>query len=107
MAKKGLTGDELGTAGPPSGFPGQPAVNRTLAYPTGLTPVCTLGQIIALYEHRVFVEGVILGPQLVTINGGSNWARNWRLALQPVLEGREGTTGKDGSTAALAAWFLG
>ena len=38
----------------------------TLAYPQ-LTPE-TLGQIIALYEHRVFVEGVVLG-----INSYDQW----------------------------------
>lgn len=103
MAKKGLTGAEQDRQARHRVFPGnRPSV--TLAYDS-LTPF-TLGQIIALYEQRVFVEGVILG-----INSYDQWGvelgKELALALQPVLEGREGTTGKDGSTAALAAWFLG
>ena len=70
-----------------------------------LTPFA-LGQIIALYEHRVFVEGVILG-----INSYDQWGvelgKELALALQPVLEGKAGTEGKDGSTAALVAFLRG
>lgn len=103
MAKKGLMGAELDRQARHRVFPGnRPSV--TLAYDS-LTPF-TLGQIIALYEHRVFVEGVILG-----INSYDQWGvelgKELALALQPVLEGRQGTDGKDGSTAALAAWFRG
>ncbi|MEZ5755373.1 MAG: glucose-6-phosphate isomerase [Paracoccaceae bacterium] len=103
MARKGLTGAELERQARHRVFPGnRPSV--TLAYDR-LTPF-TLGQIIALYEHRVFVEGVILG-----INSYDQWGvelgKELALALQPVLEGRQGTDGKDGSTAALAAWFRG
>ncbi|MBA4351356.1 MAG: glucose-6-phosphate isomerase [Rhodobacter sp.] len=101
MAKKGLTGAELDRQARHRVFPGnRPSV--TLAYDQ-LTPF-TLGLIIALYEHRVFVEGVILG-----INSYDQWGvelgKELALALQPVLEGQQGTEGKDGSTAALAAWF--
>jgi glucose-6-phosphate isomerase len=103
MAKKGLTGAEQDRQARHRVFPGnRPSV--TLAYDS-LTPF-TLGQIIALYEHRVFVEGVILG-----INSYDQWGvelgKELALALQPVLEGQQGTDGKDGSTAALAAWFRG
>lgn len=101
MARKGLTGAELDRQARHRVFPGnRPSV--TLAYDR-LTPF-VLGQIIALYEHRVFVEGVILG-----INSYDQWGvelgKELALALQPVLEGRQGADGKDGSTAALAAWF--
>jgi hypothetical protein len=48
-----------------------------------------LGQIIALYEHRVFVEGVILG-----INSFDQWGvelgKVLALALEPVLTGGVG-----------------
>ena len=103
MAAKGLTGAELERQARHRVFPGnRPSV--TIAYEK-LTPF-VLGQIIALYEHRVFVEGVILG-----INSYDQWGvelgKELALALQPVLEGRQGTEGKDGSTAALAAWFRG
>ncbi|KQI73190.1 glucose-6-phosphate isomerase [Loktanella sp. 5RATIMAR09] len=70
----------------------------TLAYPQ-LTPE-VLGQIVALYEHRVFVEGVVLG-----INSYDQWGvelgKELATALQPVVEGKESAQGKDGSTAAL------
>ena len=101
MAAKGLTGAELERQARHRVFPGN-RPSTTLAYPQ-LTPF-TLGQIIALYEHRVFVEGVILG-----INSYDQWGvelgKELALALQPVLEGRAGTEGKDGSTAALVAYL--
>ncbi len=64
----------------------------------------TLGQIIALYEHRVFVEGVILG-----INSFDQWGvelgKELALALQPILEGRSGAETKDGSTRQLVDYL--
>lgn len=74
----------------------------TIVYPQ-LTPF-VLGQIIALYEHRVFVEGVVLG-----INSFDQWGvelgKELATALQPVVEGAQGTAGKDGSTAALVDYL--
>jgi glucose-6-phosphate isomerase len=74
----------------------------TIAYPQ-LTPE-VLGQIIALYEHRVFVEGAVLG-----INSYDQWGvelgKELATALQPVIEGKAGTQGKDGSTAALVGFL--
>lgn len=103
MAKKGLTGAELDRQARHRVFPGN-RPSTTLAYDQ-LTPF-VLGQIIALYEHRVFVEGVILG-----INSYDQWGvelgKELALALQPVLEGKVSAEAKDGSTAQLAAWFRG
>jgi glucose-6-phosphate isomerase len=103
MAKKGLTGAELDRQARHRVFPGN-RPSTVLAYDK-LTPF-TLGQIIALYEHRVFVEGVILG-----LNSYDQWGvelgKELALALQPVLEGKQGTEGKDGSTAALVAFLRG
>jgi glucose-6-phosphate isomerase len=103
MAAKGLTGAELDRQARHRVFPGN-RPSTTLAYPK-LTPF-VLGQIIALYEHRVFVEGVILG-----INSFDQWGvelgKELALALQPILEGKAGTEGKDGSTAQLVAWAKG
>ena len=74
----------------------------TIAYPQ-LTPEM-LGQIIALYEHRVFVEGVVLG-----INSYDQWGvelgKELATTLQPIVEGKQATTGKDGSTAALVEFL--
>ena len=103
MAKKGLTGAELERQARHRVFPGN-RPSTTLAYDR-LTPF-VLGQIIALYEHRVFVEGVILG-----INSYDQWGvelgKELALALQPVLEGTAGTEGKDGSTAQLVGFLKG
>ena len=103
MAKKGLTGAGLDRQARHRVFPGN-RPSTTLLYPM-LTPF-VLGQIIALYEHRVFVEGVILD-----INSYDQWGvelgKELALALQPVLEGREGTEGKDGSTAMLVGYLRG
>jgi glucose-6-phosphate isomerase len=76
--------------------------STTLIYPC-LTPF-TLGQIIALYEHRVFVEGVILG-----INSYDQWGvelgKELALALQPAVEGEAGAEGLDPSTASLLRYI--
>ena len=58
MAAKGLDGAELDRQARHRVFPGN-RPSTMLLYPK-LTPF-TLGQIVALYEHRVFVEGVVLG----------------------------------------------
>lgn len=78
-------------------FPGsRPSV--TLVY--RLLDPETLGMIVALYEHRVFVEGVILG-----INSYDQWGvelgKELATALQPVVEGTESAEAKDGSTRGL------
>lgn len=82
-------------------FPGnRPSV--TLTYPQ-LTPE-VLGMLIALYEHRVFVEGAVLG-----INSYDQWGvelgKELATSLQPVVEGDKTAEGKDGSTAALVGFL--
>ncbi len=97
MEKAGLEGDELERQARHRVFEGN-RPSTTLAYPR-LDPF-TLGQIIALYEHRVFVEGVILG-----INSFDQWGvelgKELATALQPIIEGKTPATGNDGSTAGL------
>jgi glucose-6-phosphate isomerase len=97
MAAKGLTGAELDRQARHRVFPGN-RPSTTLSYP--LLDPFTLGQIIALYEHRVFVEGVILG-----INSYDQWGvelgKELATSLQPIVEGSEPAVGKDGSTMAL------
>ena len=103
LARKGLTGAELDRQARHRVFPGN-RPSTTLAIPQ-LTPF-SLGQIIAIYEHRVFVEGVILG-----INSYDQWGvelgKELALALQPILEGKVDPGGKDGSTQQLVAWLRG
>jgi glucose-6-phosphate isomerase len=102
MAEKGLSGDELERQARHRVFPGN-RPSTTLVYER-LDPY-TLGQIIALYEHRVFVEGVILG-----INSYDQWGvelgKELATSLQPVVEGAVTAEGKDGSTAALVDYLI-
>ncbi len=103
MAKKGLKGAELDRQARHRVFPGN-RPSTTLLYPK-LTPY-VLGQIVALYEHRVFVEGAILG-----INSFDQWGvelgKELAMALDPVLKGEIGAEGKDGSTRQLVAYLRG
>ena len=73
MRAAGATGKELERLAAHRVFPGN-RPSTTLLYDR-LTPR-RLGQIIALYEHRVFVEGVVLGINSFD-QWGSNWARRW------------------------------
>ena len=96
MAARGLTGAEAERQARHRVFPGdRPSTTLVMAQ---LTPF-TLGQVVALYEHRVFVEGVILG-----INSFDQWGvelgKELALAVAPLLEGAAGS-GQDGSTLAL------
>jgi glucose-6-phosphate isomerase len=99
MAKAGFTGAELKRQAAHRVFPGnRPSV--TLVYPK-LTPF-VLGQLIALYEHRVFVEGVMLG-----INSFDQWGvelgKELAKTLEPVVAGTASAEGLDASTRQLVA----
>ncbi len=102
MADKGLKGDELVRQARHRVFPGN-RPSSTLIYPN-LTPF-VLGQIIALYEHRVFVEGILLG-----INSFDQWGvelgKELATSLGPIIDGDESAAKKDGSTAALVDYAL-
>ncbi len=97
MAEKGLTGDALERQARHRVFPGN-RPSTTLMMPQ-LTPE-VLGQIIALYEHRVFVEGVILG-----INSFDQWGvelgKELATSLGPLVSGDASAESKDASTRAL------
>lgn len=95
-ADLGYSGDALTAQAQQRTFPGnRPSV--TLAYPQ-LTPF-VLGQIIALYEHRVFVEGAIWG-----LNSFDQWGvelgKDLARALLPMVQGADAAD-KDGSTRGL------
>lgn len=98
LAAGGLKGAELDRMVAHRTFPGN-RPSTTLLYPR-LTPA-VLGAILALYEHRVFVEGVILG-----INSFDQWGvelgKEMATDLMPLLEGKGGTP-RDGATAAALA----
>ncbi|MCQ4631407.1 glucose-6-phosphate isomerase [Shinella sp. CPCC 100929] len=75
----------------------------TMVYDS-LTPFA-LGRLIALYEHRVFVEGA-----LFNINSFDQWGvelgKELATGLLPVVEGKESAEGHDSSTAGLVAALL-
>ncbi|GGG59053.1 glucose-6-phosphate isomerase [Salipiger pallidus] len=96
-------GDELERQARHRVFPGN-RPSTTLIYPQ-LTPEM-LGRIVALYEHRVFVEGVILD-----INSYDQWGvelgKELATALGPMVSGQQSAENKDGSTQALLAFVHG
>ncbi len=96
-AQRGFSGAALETMAGHLTFPGnRPSV--TLAY-RKLTPH-VLGQLIALYEHRIFVEGVIWG-----LNSFDQWGvelgKEMAKSLQPMFENGADASSKDGSTRGL------
>ena len=103
LAGKGLEGVELERQASHRVFEGN-RPSTTLIYDR-LNPR-RLGQIIALYEHRVFVEGVILG-----INSYDQWGVELGKVLakeiEPVLAGDVSSEGKDGSTQQLVTFVKG
>jgi len=62
----------------------------------------TLGRIVALYEHRVFIEAAIWN-----INAFDQWGvelgKELATELLPVVQGRASASGRDSSTAGLVA----
>ncbi|MEO3386482.1 glucose-6-phosphate isomerase [Mesorhizobium sp. CAU 1741] len=103
MASKGMTAEEVDRIAPHRVFTGnRPSV--TLLYRV-LDPR-TLGRLIALYEHRVFVEA-----QLYGINAFDQWGvelgKELATGLLPVVEGKEDAAARDASTAGLVRHMRG
>ncbi|MET4104090.1 glucose-6-phosphate isomerase [Roseovarius sp. MBR-78] len=100
LQKAGYTGADLDRQAAHRAFPGN-RPSTTLIYDR-LTPR-RLGQILALYEHRVFVEGVALG-----INSFDQWGVELGKVLATemagLLDGADAAA-KDGSTRALIAFL--
>ncbi|SEN65399.1 glucose-6-phosphate isomerase [Palleronia pelagia] len=101
LIKDKFSGDELERQARHRVFPGN-RPSTMLVYPK-LTPE-VLGAIVALYEHRVFVEGVLLG-----INSFDQWGvelgKELAKALEPVVAGETSADDKDASTASLVGWL--
>ena len=97
MAAKGVPADEIKRVAPHRVFPGnRPSI--TLLY-RKLDPY-SLGRLIALYEHRVFIEAQLFG-----INAFDQWGvelgKELANSLLPVVEGKEDAAGRDSATAGL------
>jgi len=69
-----------------------------------LTPIA-LGQLVALYEHKVFVQGAIWG-----LNSFDQWGvelgKELAKSLEPAVSGAELLAERDSSTAGLVAAYL-
>ncbi|MDQ0420000.1 glucose-6-phosphate isomerase [Peteryoungia aggregata LMG 23059] len=99
LTAKGVPDEEADFLAPHRVFSGnRPSI--TFVYEQ-LTPF-TLGRLIALYEHRVFVEGVIF-----RINSFDQWGvelgKELATGLLPVVQGKVAATGHDSSTAGLVS----
>ncbi|WP_306144588.1 glucose-6-phosphate isomerase [Roseibium sp. MMSF_3412] len=97
LAASGMSETDVARLAPHKVFPGD-RPSFTLVYDK-LTPFA-LGRLIALYEHRVFVEGVIWG-----INSFDQWGvelgKELATALLPMVKGEVAADGKDASTRGL------
>ncbi|HEY9549674.1 MAG TPA: glucose-6-phosphate isomerase, partial [Kiloniellaceae bacterium] len=97
LAAGGLDAAAVEALGPHKVFPGNRPSN-TLVY-RRLDPR-TLGRLIALYEHKVFVQGRIWG-----INSFDQWGvelgKQLAGELLPLLKGKTAVAGRDASTAGL------
>ncbi|NBB49699.1 glucose-6-phosphate isomerase [Rhizobium sp. CRIBSB] len=99
LTAKGVPDEEADFLAPHRVFSGnRPSI--TFVYEQ-LTPF-TLGRLIALYEHRVFVEGVVF-----RINSFDQWGvelgKELATGLLPVVQGKVAATGHDSSTAGLVS----
>ncbi|MFV0429178.1 MAG: glucose-6-phosphate isomerase [Arachnia sp.] len=106
----GKSADEVRAEGTPEHivparvFPGNRPTTSILA--PALTP-SVIGQLIALYEHITFVQGVVWG-----IDSFDQWGvelgKQLALEIAPAIFGdAEALSEQDGSTQALVSWYLG
>lgn len=99
LRAEGKSEADIARLAPHKVFPGN-RPSTTIAYER-LTPFA-LGRLIALYEHRVFVEGTIWG-----INSFDQWGvelgKELATELLPLIEGIEPAVGRDPSTLGLIA----
>ena len=97
LTKSGKSAEDASALAPHKTFPGSRST-CAIAYRT-LDPR-TLGRLIALYEHKVFVQGTIWG-----INSFDQWGvelgKELANRLIPVVKGEAATDGLDASTRGL------
>ena len=101
LEAQGLSADQIAKLGPHKVFSGNRPSN-TLLYKK-LTPH-TLGRLLALYEHKVFVQGLIWN-----INSFDQWGvelgKQLATALIPVVKGAALPADLDSSTAGLVETY--
>ncbi|MDB5615066.1 MAG: glucose-6-phosphate isomerase [Devosia sp.] len=102
LKAQGLDKAKIKELTPHKVFPGNRPSN-TLFYEQ-LTPE-TLGSLVALYEHKVFTQGVIWN-----VNSYDQWGvelgKQLAKALLPKVEGKQSGEGHDSSTQGLLAYYL-
>ncbi|ODN69942.1 Glucose-6-phosphate isomerase [Methylobrevis pamukkalensis] len=103
LAAAKMSEADIDALAPHKVFPGNRPTN-TILY-RSLDPA-TLGKLIALYEHKVFVQGVIWG-----VNSFDQWGvelgKQLASALLPAVKGEtKPAAGQDSSTRGLVAAFL-
>jgi glucose-6-phosphate isomerase len=101
LKAQGLSKDEIKALTPHKVFPGNRPSN-TLMYPK-LTPQI-LGSLVALYEHKVFVQGTVWN-----VNSFDQWGvelgKQLAKALLPKVQGSARNEGNDASTKGLLAHY--
>ena len=101
LARSGKTGAELEALARHKTFPGNRPTNSILF--RKLDPR-TLGKLIALYEHKIFVQGIVWG-----INSYDQWGvelgKQLANAIVPELGTRDRVTSHDSSTNGLINHF--
>ncbi len=101
LLAEGLSGDVLEALLPHKVFPGNRPSN-SLLYPQ-LTPA-RLGGLIALYEHKIFVQGVVWG-----INSFDQWGvelgKQLAKVIQEEMVSGDPGSGHDASTQGLLAFY--
>lgn len=104
----GKTAEEIAAEGTPEHLVPHKVMPGNRPSTTILAPKLTpsvIGQLIALYEHQVFVEGVIWG-----IDSFDQWGvelgKTQAVELQPVLTAAESPAAQsDTSTDSLVRWY--
>jgi glucose-6-phosphate isomerase len=96
-----MTGEALETLAPHKVFEGNRPTNSILF---GKLDPKTLGSLIALYEHKIFVQGIIWN-----INSFDQWGvelgKQLAQAIQPQLLDNQPVSGHDASTRGLINFF--
>ena len=101
LTAQGLNKDQIRALTPHKLFPGNRPSN-TLMYPQ-LTPEI-LGSLVALYEHKVFVQGAIWDVDSFD-QWGVELGKQLAKALLPKVQGTAANEGNDASTKALLAHY--
>jgi len=101
LEKQGLSGDDLERLLPHKVFPGNKPTTSIIFQK--LTPR-TLGRLIAMYEHKIFVQGIIWG-----INSYDQWGvelgKQLAGKILPELDDFEEVKGHDASTNGLINYY--